>query len=262
LIAKAIYDNKLLDCYFTRAFYKHILGKSVRYIDMESEDPSFYKSLVFLLEHLVEELGYDLTFSVEVEEFGVREIRDLKENGRNASVSEENKKEYVHLVCQMKMTGAIRQQLNAFLEGFYQIIPRQLIEIFNEQELELLISGLPTIDIDDLRANTEYHKYTRDSLQVQWFWRALRTFDQADRAKFLQFVTGTSKVPLQGFAALEGMNGVQKFQIHRDDRSTERLPTAHTCFNQLDLPVYETYSKLKHMLLLAVSECSEGFGFA
>ena len=66
--------------------------------------------------------------------------------------------------------------------------------------------------------------------QIQWFWRALRSFDQADRAKFLQFVTGTSKVPLQGFAALEGMNGPQKFQIHRDDRSTERLPSAHTWY--------------------------------
>lgn len=65
-------------------------------------------------------------------------------------------------------------------------------------------------------------------LQIQWFWRALREFDQAERAKFLQFVTGTSKVPLQGFAALEGMNGVQKFQIHRDERSTDRLPSAHT----------------------------------
>jgi E3 ubiquitin-protein ligase HUWE1 len=56
----------------------------------------------------------------------------------------------------------------------------------------------------------------------------LRSFDQAERAKFLQFVTGTSKVPLQGFGALEGMNGIQKFQIHRDDRSTDRLPSAHT----------------------------------
>lgn len=64
--------------------------------------------------------------------------------------------------------------------------------------------------------------------QIQWFWRALRSFEQADRAKFLQFVTGTSKVPLQGFSMLEGMNGPQKFQIHRDDRSTDRLPCAHT----------------------------------
>ncbi|GAB6020026.1 hypothetical protein CHUAL_002775 [Chamberlinius hualienensis] len=262
VIAKAIYDNKLLDCYFTRSFYKHILGKLVKYTDMESEDYSFYQGLVFLLEHDIKELDYELTFSTEVQEFGVTESKDLKHDGRNVPVTEENKNEYVRLVCQLKMTSAIKQQLNAFLEGFYDIIPKRLISIFNEQELELLISGLPVIDIDDLKANAEYYKYQANSLQIQWFWRALRSFDQADRAKFLQFVTGTSKVPLQGFAALEGMSGIQKFQIHRDDRSTDRLPSAHTCFNQLDLPAYETYDKLCTMLLKAVHECSEGFGFA
>uniref|UniRef100_A0A8C7CCR7 E3 ubiquitin-protein ligase HUWE1 n=1 Tax=Neovison vison TaxID=452646 RepID=A0A8C7CCR7_NEOVI len=236
--------------------------KNRLYTDMESEDYHFYQGLVYLLENDVSTLGYDLTFSTEVQEFGVCEVRDLKPNGANILVTEENKKEYVHLVCQMRMTGAIRKQLAAFLEGFYEIIPKRLISIFTEQELELLISGLPTIDIDDLKSNTEYHKYQSNSIQIQWFWRALRSFDQADRAKFLQFVTGTSKVPLQGFAALEGMNGIQKFQIHRDDRSTDRLPSAHTCFNQLDLPAYESFEKLRHMLLLAIQECSEGFGLA
>lgn len=262
IIAKAIYDNKLLDCYFTRSFYKHILGQHVKYTDMESEDYSFYRSLVFLLENHIQDLGYELTFSTEIREFGVTETRDLRPNGQNIPVTEENKKEYVKLVCQMKMTGAIRKQLGAFMEGFYDIIPKRLISIFTEQELELLISGLPTIDIDDLKSHSEYHKYQPTSLQVQWFWRALRSFDQADRAQFLQFVTGTSKVPLQGFGYLEGMNGYQKFQIHRDDRSTDRLPVAHTCFNQLDLPAYETYDKLRKMLLLAINECSEGFGLA
>ncbi|CAG2230370.1 E3 ubiquitin-protein ligase UPL2,E3 ubiquitin-protein ligase NEDD4-like,Probable E3 ubiquitin-protein ligase TOM1,E3 ubiquitin-protein ligase pub1,E3 ubiquitin-protein ligase Su(dx),Probable E3 ubiquitin-protein ligase hulA,E3 ubiquitin-protein ligase pub3,E3 ubiquitin-protein ligase TOM1-like,E3 ubiquitin-protein ligase NEDD4,NEDD4-like E3 ubiquitin-protein ligase WWP2,E3 ubiquitin-protein ligase UPL1,E3 ubiquitin-protein ligase ptr1,E3 ubiquitin-protein ligase Itchy,E3 ubiquitin-protein ligase HUWE1,E3 u len=260
IIAKAIYDNKLLDCYFTRSFYKHILGQHVKYTDMESEDYSFYKGLVFLIQNDVQDLGYELTFNTEIREFGVTETRDLKPNGRNIPVNEDNKKEYVKLVCQMRMTGAIRKQLGAFMEGFYDIIPKRLISIFTEQELELLISGLPTIDIDDLKAHSEYHKYQPTSLQVQWFWRALRSFDQADRAQFLQFVTGTSKVPLQGFGFLEGMNGYQKFQIHRDDRSTDRLPVAHTCFNQLDLPAYETYDKLRKMLLLAINECSEGFG--
>ncbi|XP_076261399.1 HECT, UBA and WWE domain containing E3 ubiquitin protein ligase 1 isoform X2 [Rhynchophorus ferrugineus] len=262
VIAKAIYDNKLLECYFTRSFYKHILGIPVKYTDMESEDYSFYRGLVYLMENNINNLGLDLTFSTEISEFGVTETRDLIANGRHIPVTEENKMEYVRLVCQMKMTGAIKQQLTAFLEGFYDIIPMRLISIFNEQELELLISGLPNIDIDDLKSNTEYHKYQSNSLQIQWFWRALRSFDQADRAKFLQFVTGTSKVPLQGFGALEGMNGVQKFQIHRDDRSTDRLPSAHTCFNQLDLPVYETYDKLRAYMLKAIHECSEGFGFA
>ena len=95
------------------------------------------------------------------------EVRELVKNGKNIAVTEENKKEYVQRVCQMKMTGAIRNQLDSFLEGFYDIIPKRLISIFDEQELELLISGLPNIDLDDLKANTEYHKYTENSLQVR-----------------------------------------------------------------------------------------------
>uniref|UniRef100_A0A914KKJ5 HECT-type E3 ubiquitin transferase n=1 Tax=Meloidogyne incognita TaxID=6306 RepID=A0A914KKJ5_MELIC len=262
LIAKAIYDNKQLDCYFTRAFYKHILNIHVKYQDIESEDPEIFKSLEFLLNNSIEALGYDLMFCVEVEEFGVRSSRQLKDNGSKLLVTDANKQEYVHLMCQMKMTGSIRQQLNAFLEGFYELIPRNLISIFNEQELELLISGLPEIDVDDLCVNTEYKNYTRTSQQIQWFWRALRSFDQEDKAKFLQFVTGTSKVPLQGFAHLEGMNGTQKFTIQKDTRSQDRLPSAHTCFNQLDLPEYPNYETLQKMLLLACRECSEGFAFA
>lgn len=107
-----------------------------------------------------------LWFPPQIQEFGVTTIRDLKEDGRNIRVTEENKKEYVKLVCQMKMTGAIKQQLTAFLDGFYSIIPKRLISIFNEQELELLISGLPSIDIDDLKSNTEIHKYQANALQV------------------------------------------------------------------------------------------------
>jgi E3 ubiquitin-protein ligase HUWE1 len=108
--AKAIYDNKLLECYFTRSFYKHILGIQVKYTDMASEDYAFYKGLVYLMENDISTLGYDLTFSLEVQEFGVTEVRDLITNGRNIAVKEENKIEYIRLVCQMKMSGSITQQ--------------------------------------------------------------------------------------------------------------------------------------------------------
>ena len=60
--------------------------------------------------------------------------------------------------------------MRAFLEGFSDIIPKKLVSIFDEHELELLISGLPNIDIDDLKANTEYHKYQPSSLQIQVFF--------------------------------------------------------------------------------------------
>jgi E3 ubiquitin-protein ligase HUWE1 len=94
--------------------------------------------------------------------------------------------------------------------------------------LELLISGLPDIDIDEWKANTVYEGYTLSSPQIQWFWRAVRSFDQEERAKLLQFSTGTSKVPLEGFAELQGSNGVQKFQIHKGFGDVNRLPSAHT----------------------------------
>ena len=134
--------------------------------------------------------------------------------------------------------------------------------IFNENELELLISGMPSIDLADLKANTEYHGCgLRDPL-VQWFWNVLHSLSQEELALFVQFVTGTSKVPLGGFKDLEGMRGPQRFQIHlASSAKPESLPTSHTCFNQLDLPKYASEEKMRERLLLAIKECSEGFGF-
>lgn len=158
-------------------------------------------------------------------------------------------------------------------------MPAELIAIFNEQELELLISGLPDIDVDDWKNNTEYHNYQASSPQIQWFWRAVRSFDKEERAKLLQFATGTSKVPLNGFKELEGMNGFSRFNIHRDYGNKDRLPSSHTCFNresklslrilepanpllELDLPEYESYEALRQQVYTAITAGSEYFGFA
>ncbi|KAJ1837584.1 E3 ubiquitin-protein ligase tom1 [Coemansia sp. RSA 2703] len=261
IIGKAIVDQRVLDAYFTRSFYKHILGRSVDYRDMEAIDPSYYKSLEWILENDITDV-FDETFSIEVDNFGQHRIIDLIPNGQEIAVTEENKAEYVRLVTEQRLYKAIKDQIGAFLDGFHDLIPKDLIQIFNEQELELLISGMPDVDVDDWRNNTEYHGgYSSSSAPVQWFWRAVRSFDQEERAKLLQFVTGTSKVPLEGFAHLQGNQGIQKFQIHKAFGPTTRLPTAHTCFNQLDLPVYDSFESLKSNLLLAISECSTGFGF-
>ena len=125
-----------------------------------------------------------------------------------------------------------------------------------------MISGLPDIDVDDWKNNTTYVNYTASCKQVNYFWRAVRSFDVEERAKLLQFVTGTSKVPLNGFKELSGVNGTCKFSIHRDYGSVERLPSSHTCFNQLNLPAYSSYEALRSALLHAINEGSEGFGLA
>ncbi|WPH03394.1 Hypothetical protein R9X50_00627300 [Acrodontium crateriforme] len=261
IIGKALYEGRVLDCYFSRAVYRRILGKSVSLKDMESLDLDYYKSLVWILENDITDVTYEC-FSMDIDRFGVTETVDLIPNGRNIPVTEENKQDYVKHVVEYRLINSVKDQLDNFLQGFYEIIPSELISIFNEQELELLISGLPEIDVDDWKNNTDYNNYQSTSPQIQWFWRAVRSFDKEEKAKLLQFVTGTSKVPLNGFKELEGMNGFARFNIHRDYQPKERLPTSHTCFNQLDLPEYESYEHLRHQLYTAITAGSEYFGFA
>ncbi|CAN6633923.1 E3 ubiquitin-protein ligase Tom1p [Trichomonascus vanleenenianus] len=261
IIGKAIYDGRVLDCHFSRAVYKKILGKTVNIKDMESLDLEYYKSLVWMLDNDITDIITE-TFSIEAEDYGEQKVIDLKPDGRNIPVTEENKKEYVNLVVEYRLLTSIKEQMEHFLQGFHDIIPKDVVAIFDEQELELLISGMPDIDLDDWKNNTEYHNYSASSPQIKWFWRAVRSFDAEEKAKLLQFATGTSKVPLNGFSQLEGMNGVQKFNVHRDYGSKDRLPSSHTCFNQIDLPEYDSYETLRGSLLMAISEGREGFGFA
>ncbi|KAA8911552.1 DNA binding protein [Sphaerosporella brunnea] len=253
IIGKALYEGRVLDCHFSRAVYKRILGKSVSLKDMETLDLEYYKSLVWMLENNIDDVITE-TFSVEIDEFGARRIIDLIPDGRNIPVTNENKHDYVRRMVDHRLLHSVSEQINHFLIGFHDIVPADLISIFNEQELELLISGMPEIDLDDWRNNTEYHNYSASSSQIQWFWRAVRSFDKEERAKLLQFVTGTSKVPLNGFKELEGMNGFSKFNIHRDYGNKDRLPSSHTCFNQLDLPEYESYETLRQRLLTAITQ--------
>ncbi|KAL4780721.1 hypothetical protein BJX76DRAFT_360559 [Aspergillus varians] len=261
IIGKALYEGRVLDCHFSRAVYKCILGRNVSIKDMETLDLDYYKSLLWMLENDITDIITE-NFALETDAFGEKQTIDLIENGRNIPVTQENKEEYVQKVVDYRLVVSVQEQLDNFLKGFHEIIPPELISIFNEQELELLISGLPEIEVDDWKANTEYHNYSASSPQIQWFWRAVRSFDKEERAKLLQFVTGTSKVPLNGFKELEGMNGVSRFNIHRDYGNKDRLPSSHTCFNQLDLPEYDSYETLRQRLYTAVTAGSEYFGFA
>ena len=137
------------------------------------------------------------------------------------------------------MQFQIKQQIEALLKGFYEIISQKLISILNYHELELVLSGLPKIDIKDWKNKTEYENYNEESQIIKYFWEIIESFDNDETAQFLQFVTGCSKVPLEGFSTLQGIGLINKFKISKVfDKNLEILPTAHTYTNQLDLPEY------------------------
>ena len=115
------------------------------------------------------------------------------------------------------------------------------MSLFDAHELELMLSGVPEIDVRDWRLHTEYVGYTAESAEIALFWEFVETLSQAERALLLQFVTGAARAPLGGFAELQGSNGLQHFTISEDanpDQNT--LPSASTCFNLLKLPKYDS----------------------
>ncbi|XP_043533382.1 E3 ubiquitin-protein ligase NEDD4-like isoform X6 [Chiloscyllium plagiosum] len=252
----AVHHGKLLDGFFIRPFYKMMLGKSITLKDMESVDGEYFNSLKWILENDPTEL--DLRFCIDEENFGQTYQVDLKPNGSDMVVTNENKREYIDLVIQWRFVNRVQKQMNAFMEGFTELIPIDLIKIFDENELELLMCGLGDVDVNDWRQHTVYkNNYCTNHPVIQWFWKAVLLMDAEKRIRLLQFVTGTSRVPMNGFAELYGSNGPQLFTIEQWG-TPDKLPRAHTCFNRLDLPPYESFEDLREKLLMAV-ENAEGF---
>ncbi|XP_067104674.1 E3 ubiquitin-protein ligase NEDD4 isoform X2 [Osmerus mordax] len=252
----AVYHGKLLDAFFIRPFYKMTLQKPITLHDMESVDSEYFNSLKWILENDPSDL--DLRFAIDEELFGQTHQHELKPGGAEIIVTDDNKKEYIHLVMQWRFVNRILRQMTAFKEGFYELIPQDLIKIFDENELELLMCGLGDVDVNDWRENTKYKNgYCPNQPVIQWFWKTVLLMDAEKRIRLLQFVTGTSRVPMNGFAELYGSNGPQHFTIEQWG-TRDKLPRAHTCFNRLDLPPYESFEELREKLHIAI-ENAQGF---
>nr|XP_048695069.1 E3 ubiquitin-protein ligase HECW1 isoform X1 [Caretta caretta] len=255
ILGLALIHQYLLDAFFTRPFYKALLRLPCDLSDLEYLDEEFHQSLQWMKDNNITDI-LDLTFTVNEEVFGQVTERELKSGGSNTQVTEKNKKEYIERMVKWRVERGVVQQTEALVRGFYEVVDSRLVSIFDARELELVIAGTAEIDLNDWRNNTEYRGGYHDGhIVIRWFWAAVERFNNEQRLRFLQFVTGTSSVPYEGFAALRGSNGLRRFCIEKWGKITS-LPRAHTCFNRLDLPPYPSYSLLYEKLLTAVEETS------
>ncbi|XP_060561739.1 NEDD4-like E3 ubiquitin-protein ligase WWP1 [Ruditapes philippinarum] len=257
-IAMALYHGKFIDSGFTLPFYKRMLNKKLILKDLESIDTEFYNSLNWIKDNDIEECGLELTFSADFEVLGKISQHELKEGGADINVTNENKEEYINLMTNWRFTRGVEEQTKAFLDGFSEVVPLQWLQYFDEREIELMLCGMQEVDVDDWERNTIYRHYQRNSKQVVWFWKMVRELENEKRTRLLQFVTGTCRLPVGGFAELMGSNGPQRFCIEKVGKETW-LPRSHTCFNRIDLPPYRSYEQLCEKLTLAIEE-TEGFG--
>ncbi|XP_043544079.1 NEDD4-like E3 ubiquitin-protein ligase WWP1 isoform X4 [Chiloscyllium plagiosum] len=257
-IAMALFHGKFIDTGFSLPFYKRMLNKKLTIKDLESIDPEFYNSLIWIRDNNIEECGLEMYFAVDMEILGKVTSHELKQGGSNILVTEENKEEYIGLMAEWRFSRGVEDQTRAFLDGFNEVVPLQWLQYFDEKELEVMLCGMQEVDLTDWQRNTVYRHYTRNSKQIIWFWQFVKEMDNEVRLRLMQFVTGTCRLPLGGFAELLGSNGPQKFCIEKVGKETW-LPRSHTCFNRLDLPPYKSYEQLKEKLLFAIEE-TEGFG--
>ncbi|XP_055626260.1 E3 ubiquitin-protein ligase SMURF2 [Toxorhynchites rutilus septentrionalis] len=257
ILGIAVFHNHVLDGGFTLPFYKQLLNKPITLNDIEDVDPDLHRSLTWMLENNINGV-IDSTFSVENNSFGALKVHELKPNGASLQVTEDNKREYVMLYVNYRFMRGIEQQFLALSKGFGELIPSQLLRPFDERELELVIGGISKIDVNDWKTHTRLKQCTPETSQIIWFWQIVDCYSPEMRAQLLQFVTGSCRVPLQGFRALQGSTGAvgpRLFTIHLTaDAPLQNLPKAHTCFNRIDLPMYDSYQLMYDKLTQAVEE--------
>ena len=196
IMGKAMFDRQLVKGHMVKNLYKHILGWPIMFNDLKDVDEEYYNSLKGLKDMGADVECVGVDFTVTEETLGVRTTVELVPDGANIDVTEENLPEYIEACLKYRMLGRCEKQINELLLGFFDVIPEPLLTIFDFQELELLMCGLPTIDMQDWMDNTEYSgEFDREGPNhecCKWFWEVVSEYEDEMKARLLQFVTGES----------------------------------------------------------------------
>ncbi|KAH7479101.1 E3 ubiquitin-protein ligase SMURF1 [Phytophthora ramorum] len=257
LLGKALLEGLLLNVRLSVPLLKHILGVPLKLSDLYLLDETVHSSMMWILENdNTNALG--LNFTVDGAE--------LIPNGADVILHDGNKQLYVAKVAQYYLFDSVRAEISSIMEGLRSVISDSVLHVFDFKELDILFSGLPQIDVNDWRQHTDIRFYEQSSHEfelVAWFWEILESFTQDQRGRLLQYVTGSSGVPVEGFKGLTGMDGeIQLFTIQLGkDISTVYtvLPHASTCLNRLDLPLYPSKAELERILSMVIEMDVTGF---
>ena len=226
MLAKSIYDRRLTAARLSSSLLKALVGQKPDLSDLSEIDHAYARSLSWMLSATGEELEVlDLRWVADVEIFGKRSERPLILGGEARRVTRENRKEFVDLMVEFKTTTVVEKQLAAFVSAFHEIIPRYAIEVFSVPEMDLLLNGKSEIIVDELRASCVLKGDLRsDARSVRFFWSALDSCSDKQKAAVLRFWTGTSRVPLDGYDPPINIAPLC-------DGDGSFLPRGRTCFN-------------------------------
>ena len=252
LMLHAISSGNVLDLNLHPIFYKKILKQNVSFKDIETVDKLSYK-FITSLESIKDEKEFqekhsDLFFAVHSS--SDNSLIDLIKEGQSKKVTFENLPEYIKLYKEFLITE-IDEQVSNIRKGIFDILDENLSSLLTPQDLEEYICGAPVINLQLLREKTRYHDYESDSPTIINFWKALESFSEEEKSKYLRFVSGRCKLPDPRNIIID-----HKISLYRSKNPDKRMPTSQTCYFTLNLPNYSSYEILREKLRYVINNCS------
>jgi len=255
LMGVAIRTNNALSLDLPSLVWKPLVGQELDYADLTAVDEICMNAMAALLDdkalfdkgvtpaNFEEVYGFTFTYSS-----SDQTIVELKENGQQTPVTWELRSLYAQLVKDFRLRE-FTTQVQALRRGLTSIIPARFLSLLTWKELELEVCGSPEIDIDLLKQNTVYSGCGPTDVHIKHFWAVLDKFSQLERAQFLRFVWGRSRLP-------PAAKFTEKMKVDSTNISQNHLPSAHTCFFSLELPKYQTEELMREKLIKAITMCT------
>ena len=271
LIVKALLDNITVNICFNKLIYKMILQEEITLNDLVFIDNPLYNSLKNLKEsHLFDNpkknedsiKDLELYYSLEMKDtYNHMHLLELEEKGREKRVF--NLEDFIQKRINF-MIGIYEPFIEIIRKTIYSYFPKDVITNFTADEFELILNGRPFIDIEEWKIYTEYRTpYNANHYIIIWFWELVSKLSQEELSNLLLFSTGSGRVPLGGFAALESNRGnIAKYTIESIPyvKGCKNFMKAHTCFNRLDIPLYVKKEELEESLKFVTNTKILGFG--
>ncbi|XP_020611050.1 E3 ubiquitin-protein ligase TRIP12-like isoform X1 [Orbicella faveolata] len=286
-LARAIMDFRILDIPFCQILYKWLLNQegTLDLGDLAAVDSVLAQSLTQLQQVVQKkrQLEQDSSHTADSRQLAVESLTldgtpiedlglsfalpghpdiELKRGGKDMTVTIHDLEEYVKLVVQWTLVTGVRRQMDALREGFNSVLPLSNLTSFSYTEMELVLCG-NVAEKWDIKCLVEScrpdHGYTHDSRAVKILFEILSCYTQEEQRLFLQFVTGSPRLPVGGLRSLNPPLTIVRKSFEPPLCADNYLPSVMTCVNYLKLPDYSSKEIMASKLKLAALEGQRSF---
>uniref|UniRef100_A0A8C3LUU2 E3 ubiquitin-protein ligase HECTD3 n=1 Tax=Chrysolophus pictus TaxID=9089 RepID=A0A8C3LUU2_CHRPC len=241
LMGAALRSKEILVLALPSLVWKQLSGEEVIWSkDFAAVDVELVKLLEMLEE--VDREAFNFMFGKELTYTTVRSdqrVVELIPKGSSTVVRFEDRKEFIRLVQKARLEES-KEQVAAIRAGLLRVVPQAVLDLLTWQQLERKVCGNPEVTVDELKKFITFEDF--DSSRIQQFWDALKNFTSEDLSRFLKFITGRSRLPVQ-------------LTIYPDPERLDMMPEASTCSCSLFLPKYSSVKTCEELLRFAVYNC-------